>query len=631
MTRLKRSLHSNVDLLPRYGVANIKDFGAKGDGVTNDLAAFVAFNTWARTQTTAVTLCIPPGTYAGITGLFGSGTDFFVGIKDLTIYAYGATINNMRGGSGFEVNFVTPITVWGQIQTVQSASTSVTLLTLSDASKFAAGNWAAVTSLETQGNGFPPNWYYVDYVQISTVNASTGVITFVDPINYTHKSTYPDTSVPPGSNFHGFPGSAGGPASLFLLHPDWDATIKIYGLTVIGGSQEIFLGARRVRCIDCTFGNNVGFSATATMFSTFENCYFPNGIIEVDKDISHLKFVNCRIHSISLQSSSDDIVFDGCHIGTLAGNSRRIRLRDTCIAANWNLSAPPIGANLRLTIENCHIANLTAITNNNIVLLSSFTFSNGTFSIPLSAANVANVYRMAIPGSKMFISSSNSFINLGAPFIVTNVYQDATNLYFDTTLATLPTFTGTFTVNQSLCQHSCPSLIASNVTGNDTAIMLGKQAKELPIFSYAHKVYSADLSNVNPGSPGGAQQIYQWGTLVSLKVNVIQADTGANGTLTLHPIGKFGANTMNASNAYFQFDLTINLKTAGVRTVTPTNVTGNVTGDVISAPGAVWFIQWGLAPWISASIAANTPAQMPIVEIELVTDQGVTALEYTVQ
>lgn len=623
---------------PGFSFTNIKDFGAVGDGVTSDVAAFNAFNTWARAQTTAVTLIIPPGTYAGLNSNPGGGADFWVGIKDITIFGYGATIPILYGPNGlayYAVGAHSPITLWAQIATVSSGSTTVTCNTPAQAGQFSVGQWVCVSSLEMQGAGFPPNFYYYDYVQIAAINTSTGVITLSDPLNYTHKSTFPDTAVSTFSANGGlYPGSQGGPASVFAMNAAWDATVKIYGLTVTPslatpGSVEANLCARRVRCIDCAFIGN--FAPTTSLFSTFENCTFTGSgnQIEVDKNIAHLKFINCRIGWLNLQSASDDIDVDGCHITKITGNTKRLALRNSYINTDNTVMTAAVGANRETIIENCHYTNLTVTNNVNYLLMSDLTFSNGTFSMALSNPKVLSIYRFAIPGSKCFFMSNYYVYNLASPFIITNVYQDSTNVYFDTTLTSVPAITGAGSGAPGIVQHPAPRLTAFNNTGNDTAIVTGKQAAELPLFSYAHKVYSADL--IQPSTTALTQQIQQWGNLVSLKVNVIRADTGANVTLTMRPLGVNGAWVINPSNAITQFTLTINLKTAGVRTVTPTTVTGNVAGDVIAAPGAVWFVQYGLNPWMSASIAANTPVQMPIVEIELITDQGITAFEYTVQ
>jgi hypothetical protein len=69
---------------------------------------------------------------------------------------------------------------------------SVTLITPSQASIFAVGNWVNINSVEMQGqDGYPTNWYNHEYHQITGIRG--GVISLDTPIKYRHLSTYPQT------------------------------------------------------------------------------------------------------------------------------------------------------------------------------------------------------------------------------------------------------------------------------------------------------------------------------------------------------------------------------------------------------------------------------------------------------
>jgi len=97
-------------------VKNIKtDFGAKCDGVANDVQAFTNFHEWAlnwqKTNTGLIELDIPSGsvcefiTSTGVTGITGnnfSGRFFAMGVKQLLVVGYGATLSDNNGtGAGF--------------------------------------------------------------------------------------------------------------------------------------------------------------------------------------------------------------------------------------------------------------------------------------------------------------------------------------------------------------------------------------------------------------------------------------------------------------------------------------------------------------------------------------------------
>src|SRR5262249_39722203 len=78
---------------PTFVAKNIvTDFGAACNGVTDDASAFVAFNSWARTQTLQVHLTIPSGSVC--TFLTGQAFWWAAGIKNLLVIGYGATLTN---------------------------------------------------------------------------------------------------------------------------------------------------------------------------------------------------------------------------------------------------------------------------------------------------------------------------------------------------------------------------------------------------------------------------------------------------------------------------------------------------------------------------------------------------------
>src|SRR5262249_37563656 len=84
---------------PTFIAKNIvTDFRAKCDGVANDSPAFMSFNSWARRQTSPITLTIPAGSVCIVSS---RPNGFAQGIKNLVVSGYGATlINGWLGGLG---------------------------------------------------------------------------------------------------------------------------------------------------------------------------------------------------------------------------------------------------------------------------------------------------------------------------------------------------------------------------------------------------------------------------------------------------------------------------------------------------------------------------------------------------
>lgn len=163
--------------------------------------------------------------------------------------------------------------------------------------------------------------------------------------------------------------------------------------------------------------------------------------------------------------------------------------------------------------------------------------------------------------------------------------------------------------------HPCPRLTAKNCTGCAQMNDLSGAPDDAPIFSYAKRTLMGDVSDGAPGT--NLAYMIVWGTIVSLKINVLRAYTGALGTLTLGITANGYDSSLIASN----LTQTVNVKIAGERVITTTAATGAQAGDTIAA----------YAGWIATRVAlqysagfGDTFEKTPIVEVEITTDQGIT-------
>jgi len=226
----------------------ITDFGAKGDGVTDDGPAFGVFQTWALAQgNVQIDLTLPAGHIFCFNSL--SDPNWTVGIKNLKLSGYGATLSDC--GSGISPPFlagkgiVQDNVTNALIATVLAGSNTVTLLTPSQYSRFAVGNWVVITAVDLQGaSGYPPNPAIFEYAQISSINPGTGVITLTAPLQYSYKSTYP--SYAPSATW------VGGPATIYALPSSWDATFEYDGVK-IDFAQQSYADGRSVTFRDVTW------------------------------------------------------------------------------------------------------------------------------------------------------------------------------------------------------------------------------------------------------------------------------------------------------------------------------------------------------------------------------------------
>ena len=263
----------------------VTDFGAKCDGVANDNAAFTAFNTWAQSQTGTIMLTIPSGSICMFTSA-SMGNWFAKGIKSLIVTGYGATLSDNNGtGNGFFLGgraVVADNMHSSRLETVLAGATTVTLKAQSESARFQVGNWALITGLDMMGYGYPPNPAFFEYVQITAIDPSTGIITFASPLKNTYKSTWPLYNA--GSDFEA---DQGGPATLYALDPSWNTQVEYRGLTISQAGQT-YANGRSVTFRDVTFTGVACGVPSQSMLWQVINSNMPNCGMEVDKLIDTL-------------------------------------------------------------------------------------------------------------------------------------------------------------------------------------------------------------------------------------------------------------------------------------------------------------------------------------------------------
>src|SRR5215471_8464236 len=161
----------------------VTDFGAVADGMTDDSPALDRWLAWAQAQGTApVELYMPPGHYH-----FAGDNTLTAGLYNVTISGYGATVDALYIGTPNLL--LDDFDHSARIQTVSAGATSVDLITPADASKFSVGQWVLVSGLSLQTYGYPPNWQFFEYKQITDISGP--IVTFADGLAYSYRSTWP--------------------------------------------------------------------------------------------------------------------------------------------------------------------------------------------------------------------------------------------------------------------------------------------------------------------------------------------------------------------------------------------------------------------------------------------------------
>lgn len=142
-------------------------------------------------------------------------------------------------------------------------------------------------------------------------------------------------------------------------------------------------------------------------------------------------------------------------------------------------------------------------------------------------------------------------------------------------------------------------------------------AWDRPIYSYSKRTYDGTTGT------SGAPSVNIQGKLVSIKVNVTKAYTGA-GTLNMgfSPFNNQKMVTGPSASSYGSYGPRFNLKIAGERVITPGSTTGTQSGDSnLDLATAVWFPDLTGCS-ISRDISAEPSGDWPSFTIEWILDQG---------
>jgi hypothetical protein len=233
------------------------------------------------------------------------------------------------------------------IQNISAGATSATLSgAASNANSFCVGCWVDITGYDQQYQGYPPNFRYFDLAKVTSLNASTGVITWDTPTRFAYTGlpsgftsssvTWPYCLLAGGNACGGSatltdgPSGTVGPARIVPIdtptHP-----VRVWGdiehINVLGNAnyslaaQSINDGIQWTGCIDC-FMNDV-LEAQAILSSQTRNLSFQGSKwqgIEADKNIVNLIYNNVQITQQDI-SHTDELFFAaiGSHISFTVG------------------------------------------------------------------------------------------------------------------------------------------------------------------------------------------------------------------------------------------------------------------------------------------------------------------------
>ncbi len=594
-----------------WGTSNdgaLQDFKDENDGLT-------------------VTLDIDPGTYfvssGNFNGLFGGGENptWVSTPLNCTVNATGATIcgNTYHLGAGQEFNIPN---ITARVASVNAGATSVAALTPAQASRFTVGDWALMTGASTQFGGYPTNHSFYDWVLISGVNTSTGVISFATtPLTFSYKATWPVYNDGGGVSL-----DEGGAATLYAWSPDFNHTLVVNGLTIAHDSQWAVCGLDIV-LNDCVFEGtaNAGPAPTQARSVMLNGCTGLTCAMEVDKYLKTLTLNDCNWSGIALQSDISNLILDGTTVtDSVVGSAKNFVIRNGCDINSMQAGAA-YGVSETLVVSDSIISAFSAPgvqtaggDGSAAGVQNDFTMTAGVLFIPSEFYPFTGVCQFSVKGQYLFWEDLN-IGNFGG-FNVLDVTQDGTGIYLHTD------WTGSgggfpvrafFGGKLYMRRHPAKSCTFTNVMGCAEVVDLSGAPAGSPINSYTKRSYT--------GSIAVGDYIALYGKIKRITIRVPTQYTGPTGTVNASV--QFLGTVKMSDSSDVSFNPIINLKTAGTRSLDctggyPAAWTGGQTGDTLPTVTEDWWL-CGAHHMSMTDVSGESSGGWPAFSIEIETDQGV--------
>jgi hypothetical protein len=341
--------------------------------------------------------------------------------------------------------------------------------------------------------------------------------------------------------------------------------------------------------------------------------------METDKLVGTIVLDRVNIRQIDVQSSSIDLLSmtNSTVSETLNGTPKKAVISSSTIGT-LKPGAIYYGRSDEVSCTDCVISNFVpggtidhGVDSQGVNV--SYTMNGGIIKVP----NTVGALPWAVPGTNVMWLGTNP--NQRA-FQVLDVTQDATNTYVKTTLTggfpSVPLYNGKLRIQV----HPAPKFTCINCRGNADVIDLSQTgAQGKPLYSYSKRTFTGDIGWRTPGAT-------LWGVPSSITYNVTKPYTGTQNTLTFYPFaGNLNYATITSDYSLALYGPMINAKVPGLRTVTPSRVSGLQPGDSgLPAPNTGWFAG-PLEPAMSVSVSTESPSVWPVITVEITTDQGIVS------
>lgn len=617
----------------------------------DDAAAFRACNTWAQAQSDEITVTLgskkyifastDPVTLRG--GAVGYNINLGITFQGNGIantkwicsnvhrsFPMPQTIFYLKSGTGVYPDYTTePYTA--RLDTVAAGSSTVQCKDIADALLFTNDTYALLTCADLQGGGTPPNPYLYEYVYLTDVNTTTGVITFQSPVANTYSDTLPEDTL----NLVQEPDQAG-PATLYALDPAWNSDVTYEGFEFYNPWGQTATKGLRTIFRDIQDLGPWGIFPTGSKEVQFINCNLPY-TMEVDKITEHVIFDNTTAGELLFQSSVNRVeIINGSTVDSLNGTSRLIEVHNSTID-DIGIGATGFGRTESfITSGSTYTGGLTYSGINDLgdnaggstILDDGYTMSSSGVIRMAYAGRPYFGLRWATPGARVYlygreIGGSLRPVQWGPMMTVLSVTRDTDYIYVQTDwpyTSGFPTWVqGIRTVPSTYINFAADTVTS---TENVQVLVDATAAGFHKPGSYRLKEFNGSNCGTDIGTNQTSIQDLG-GRLISFSINVTTPYTGAQSTLTWST----GLVTLTDPFTFQTWTPVINLKAAGNRVIAPAGVTGTQTGDSsLSLPNAsMWLarplIGWGTGSKDIRTEYAGNPSLGPVFTVEVKLNQ----------
>lgn len=484
--------------------------------------------------------------------------------------------------------------------------------------------WAAPYS-------YPSNPHWFEYRTVVSTNSGTHQICFDAPLSNTYKETWPQYNT--GSNFEVDPG---GPATLHVLDPTWEASIEFKDLNLYAPNGQTTSNGRNITWRNVKMAGAACAIPTQNETHNWINVDASTCFIETDKIVGTWNITGGSLKQINVQSSSiDTINVDGTVIDAWFGSPKKLNIQNSTATSTIQVGTLAYGVSDESVCINCTTPDFTRNTPSDRVDETShpWSMSGGVITIPnaFSASGCCQYSeiqtRVLVPGHYVAwqgAGGGGTLAQVGRIFKVVDVTQDTVNTYVQTSESGgFPV--GVWTTNGlSVAPHPAPKLTVSFTGGSgNNAIVHNGCTAQAPMYSCANFTYTGGASGRTTGFGPTL-----WGVLDTFTFtnNVPYTSAGAfNWTLDRYgnaQILKTDLTTANWLAANDPGNGMINVKLpssagGGTRTLTASGATGTQALDNLSPPPTDAWMGGGFGPVFSA----NTPSDSPEVTVTLRTNQ----------